>query len=657
VTLPSTLKNIPEHAFSGCTSLTQCNVPNRVDNIHWRAFHGCSSLLDLYVPTSVIDFGSWRDWRDAFGSCNANFTLESEYGAIPIDYAKAFGLNYYYLSYTGRKVPKGTIYKGDTFNITGFVRTTLPLTDVTATVCDGDGNIVRQAQAAPGVTNYSLADISEQISVGTLPLGSYTFTLRAGTEKSSETFVRTAFTVTPPPLRVYLRSYEPFSGFMNVDSEAVLAGVVTANYDMTSLRVRFIPGEGGNVVEYSTVPGTKSFDLSGLSIGVSALFPGAYEMQIVVQGNGETKTVGQRSFSLTTDAVPDGFTVDYDLLTDFISTADNRELFSKYTVDYTMRIEENMTEEERFNLLMSQREDYSNATIRDTIEEVLAGVDDKDTYLIELYKKEIADFIVDMGVEATTYQYDSAMHQAIADCLVQQKKIDIDFIGSEYGAISEYDALILEGMGKVIDKVSDTTGFVETINDLSEIVGNFYKDYSRGIEIMDYLETQYVGNEQYQYALEELRCEYYSNSYRAFNDVFTYAYKKAVEGMTDAVVKVVANALSAGLYEVYEIAGFAEKVLDEVYDIYGDSNDYVTYAVQCETYQNARASYRDAFDLVQQDPSAAANVAKLQRSFEITRLSAIRALETLLNMKSFSFIDDTYPMMHLKELRTLTIGF
>jgi hypothetical protein len=152
---------------------------------------------------------------------------------------------------------------------------------------------------------------------------------------------------------------------------------------------------------------------------------------------------------------------------------------------------------------------------------------------------------------------------------VQQKKIDIDFIGSEYGAISEYDGLILEGMGKVIDKVSDTTGFVDTINDLSEVVGNFYKDYSRGIEIMEYLEVQYVGNEQYQYALEELKCEYFSNSYRAFNDVFTYAYNKAVENMTDAVVKVVANALSAGLYEVYEVVGFAESKKQMAWYIHG----------------------------------------------------------------------------------------
>ncbi|MBQ9950568.1 MAG: leucine-rich repeat protein [Clostridia bacterium] len=664
VTLPSTLKELPDNAFQDCVSLTECDVPNGVTLIRGGAFQNCGALRDIYISPSVQQFatsypvGGTPYWNNVFANCSSELIIESEYGAKAIEFARQFSIHYYYLSYTGRNVPKGTVYKGDPFNITGFVRSTLPLTDVTATVCDSDGNIVRQVQVAPGVTDYSLAGyISEEMDIGSLPLGKYTFALMASTEKSTETFVRTGFTVAPPPLRVYLRGYKPFSGFMNVDSDAVIEGIVSANYDMTSLAVQFIPSEGGSTVEFKAVPGVKSFDLSTLNIGVNALVPDAYEMRIVVQGNGETKIVGTRSFSLTTDAVPEGFTVDLDLLNTFLGDAENRELFSEYQVDYTMRIEETMTEEERFNLVMSQREDYSNASIRDTIEEMLAGVDDKDTYLIELYKKEIADFIVDMGEEASAYQYDSAMHQAIADSLVQQKKIDIDFIGSEYGAISEYDALILEGMGKVIDKVSDTTGFVDTINDLSEVVGNFYKDYSRGIEIMDYLAVQYVGNEQYQYALEELKCEYFSNSYRAFNDVFTYAYKKAVENMTDAVVKVVANALSAGLYEVYEVVGFAEKVLDEVYDIYGDSNDYVTYAVQCETYQNARAAYRDVFDLVKQDPSVVENVAKLKRSFEITRLSAIRALETLMNMKSYSCIDYTYPMMDLKELKTLTIGF
>jgi len=657
ITLPSTMKEIGYRVFERCTALTECIIPSSVRVICQDAFQDCRALMDLYIPAST-NFETNRDgWRFCFGGCNADFTIESEYGGIPIDYAKAFGLKYYYLSYTGRNVPNGIIYKGDTFNITGFVRSTLPLTDVTAKVWDSDGNVVLQAKVVPGVTDYSLADISEQFSIGSLPLGKYTFMLTGATEKSSETFAHTGFTIAPPPLRVYLRDYEPFSGFMNVDSAAKISGIVSANYDITSLAVQFFPSEDGSTVEYKVMPGVKSFDLSELNIRVSDLELDAYEMQIVVQGNGETKIVGQRSFSLTTEAVPDGFTVDYDLLSAFIGNAANRELFNAYQVDYTMRIEENMTETERFNLVMSQRKDYNNAAMRDTLEEILAGVDDKDTYLIELYKKEIADFIVDMGEEAETYQYDNAMVQAIAACLAQTKKIDIDFIGKEYGAIAEYDTLMLKGMGIAIEKVKDTTDFAENIGKLSAIVEDFYKDYSRGMEIMEYLETQYVGNAQYQYALEELKCEYYNNSYRVFNNLFTYAYQKAVEDLNDAVAEIALNALSGGLFKVYKIAGFAEEVLDKVYDIYGDSNDYVTYAIQCETYQNARAAYRDIFDLVAQDTSNVANIAKLQRSFEITRLSAIRALETLMDMKSYSCIDYTYPMMHLRELKKLMPGF
>ena len=657
VILPSTLRNISTRSFEGCSALTDCHIPYGVRNIHWLAFGGCSALRDLYIPTSVVDFGDAEKWREVFTDCDEALILESEYGAVPIRYAAGFDLNYYYLSYTGRNVPKGTVYKGDVFNITGFARSTLPLTDVHAVICDADGNVVREMQVEPGVTDYSLNDISEALSVGALELGKYTFTLSAATEKSAETFVRTSFTVAPPPLRVYLRNYEPFSGYLAEDSDAVLSGTVSANYPITSLTVRFIPGEEGTAVEFTAAPNAKRFDLSSLNIAASSLEPGAYEMRIIVSGNGETKTVGHRSYSLTTDAIPEDFTVDYDALTAFLADADNRNLFDEYTVDYTMEIEANMTAAERFNLVMSQRKDYTNATIRDTLDEMLAGVDDADTYLIELYKKEIADFIVDLGSKAAAYEYDDAMMKALADSIRKNYKIDFDFIGSEYGEISETDMLMLKAMGKKLDAVGDVADYMETADELAEIVTRFYEDYSRGIEIMEYLSAEYVGNEQYQYALEELKCEYFSNSYRAFNDVFTYAYKEAVKDATKQVTSLVLKALSAEVYAVYEVVSFAETVLDKVFDIYGDSNDFVTYSVQCATYQNARAAFRNAFDAAAAAPDTVGSIVKLKRSFEVTRLSAIRALETLMVIKECPDINYTYPTVHLRALRKLEIGF
>lgn len=50
--------------------------------------------------------------------------------------------------------------------------------------------------------------------------------------------------------------------------------------------------------------------------------------------------------------------------------------------------------------------------------------------------------------------------------------------------------------------------------------------------------------------------------------------------------------------------------------------------------------------------------ARLEQAFEITRLAAIRALSTLMNMDTtYDCINCTDPEMYLAELRTLTTGF
>jgi len=657
VNLPSTLKTVSMFAFANCTSLVDCDIPYGVQHLNWGSFSGCKALTDIYLPTTVYEAGSFSNtW---FSNHHADFTIESEYGAKAIAYAIKYDLKYYYLSYTGRHYPKDTLYRGDVFNITGYVRSTLPLTEVTATICDADtGAVVRQKTVAPGVKDYSLANaINTAMDLDTLDLGNYTFTLTGATEKTAETFVNTRFSVVPPPLRVYLRDYSPLNGFIAAGDEQTVAGTVVANYPITALKVQIIADTEDEVIEYAVEPGAETYDLSNLSITSAGLGVNAYTMQVVVSGNGETKTVGRTGFSLTDDAVPDGFTVDYDALSAFLADKTNRELFDGCSVDYRLTIESNMTEQERFNLAMSQRNDKLNASIRDGLDEILMGVDDADTYLIELYKKEIADFIVDMGAASETYTYDASMAKLISESIVSYHKINIDYITENYGGMPECDLVFLEGMSTVMEKVNDVSGFVDAIGDLADIVDVIYQDYSRGIEILEYLSAQYVGNEQYQYAVEELKCEYYSRSYRAFNNLFTYAYKQAADSAAGAFTDIVLKAMGSELYAIFKIADLAEQVLDEAYDIYGDSNDYIVYSTQCETYQNARAAFKDAFDRAAEDLTNVDNVVRLRNSFEVTRLSAIRAIDTLLNMKHYNCVDETYPLMDRKALKTMTLPF
>ena len=58
VTIPSSVKNIGDNAFSGCTGLTSVTIPSSVTNIGYQAFDKCEELTSVAIPSSVKSIGS-----------------------------------------------------------------------------------------------------------------------------------------------------------------------------------------------------------------------------------------------------------------------------------------------------------------------------------------------------------------------------------------------------------------------------------------------------------------------------------------------------------------------------------------------------------------------------------------------------------------------
>ena len=66
ITIPASVSNIGDYAFSGCTSLTSITIPASVTTIGVSAFEYCTSLASITIPASVTSIGTW-----AFYDCTS----------------------------------------------------------------------------------------------------------------------------------------------------------------------------------------------------------------------------------------------------------------------------------------------------------------------------------------------------------------------------------------------------------------------------------------------------------------------------------------------------------------------------------------------------------------------------------------------------------
>lgn len=70
ITLPNSITNIGDNAFSGCTDLKTIDLPTSITYIGYRSFYGCSGLTSITIPKNVTEIGD-----KAFKGCD-NITIK-----------------------------------------------------------------------------------------------------------------------------------------------------------------------------------------------------------------------------------------------------------------------------------------------------------------------------------------------------------------------------------------------------------------------------------------------------------------------------------------------------------------------------------------------------------------------------------------------------
>ena len=614
------------------TSLTELILPTSLKKIEEKGFQNCTGLGWTYFPVSINSIAD-----DAFYGFGQDLTMESEYGAYVIDYAKSKGIPYYYLSLTGSHLPSGTLYQGYAFNMYGYVRSTVNITEISASINDSSGAAVRSKTIEPNVTDYNLAGgFADELSLSTLPLGEYTFTLSAATSETSETFASYSFRVVEAPLMVNLSGYSLQSGVIDEGESKPVKGKLSANYPITYAAVQVSPEDGSAKDVAAASPNTISYELGSLGVNLSTLAEGNYTISVIVKGHGETREVGITDLCVGSGGLSSGSTILDTEFAAFVNDKANKEYWMKQfpgIVSYEIALI-NAAGSDPWTGMSVYFTNYSGYS-KNFVEDLFTGKLDgftSPTFYVDMAKAEIKSLIEDLGTEGfAEYSYNKTLAEKVGSSFIKGNKLASDMFEDSGYSLMPYDKQFIDDWNETVKGLGDAYKIMSTCEELSEIIVNCTMDFSQGMAVLDGLQNScpYTGeyNKYYLQAVDELRWEFSSYITNALARVMNYAKEKMVDEGISNLTKEMLGAYSKS----YALATLFWKVVGYS-GAYDSGKEYINYLMRMQSYINAEKNYEEAFQAILNGDTSDAAKIRLANRFELTRRCAVRALQYMQTM-------------------------
>jgi len=635
IEIPEGVKAIPAYAFYKATGLEELVVPSTLESIGSNAFNGCENLKKTYLGYDVTEIGD-----AAFDNCPV-LTIWTEYGSYALQYAKDNSISYYYLSPDGVNAPSGNIYKGDSFPLYGYARASLNLTEVTATIWDGSGkNVIQQATAAPGVTDYELSTtVNCTLCFQNLGLGTYRYTLDAATEMSAERWADIAFTIVPPPLRVTKIGLNVPNGIYGEGESIPVSGTIIANYPISSIAIGAYDDNDTPSSQVRTLsPNQASFELSEAGLNLSALGAGSYVFKVSVTGNGETQLIVCTDFTLEGTPTIDASTIDKSQLQAFLKDSQNKSFPNVY---YYGSLEESLTDIEKWKYGLYSCSDKVTSEIIDFFQKGI-GVSNvrRSDYLVSLYKEELAAYITSHKSIVNTLEWKKLDHEKTAKSIVSLHKLNWESVQSELGNLAtSFEKEYVDHVNSFMKNLNWTISSVEQTRDLANYVTDAFLDYTQGIQVLDALASDYLDpaswDYNYQLALRELKDEFTSNNVRLYHNLLQYAKTECAKELKDNLIEYAVKGIAGGeVYISYKITKAMWTIFTEETGFYDDISGIDKYRVQADTFFTAYENYQKCFDTINASNGnySDAQLAKLLQTFELTKSTAVRSLHTLMTL-------------------------
>ena len=625
IVVPEGVTTLPGHVFES-SSLSHITLPETLKDIGYASFGNCESLLKVYLGVNVTSIDN-----SSFDNC-PNLTIWTEYGTTALKYSRDNGLNYYYLTPDGVNSPSGTLYKGDNYGLYGYARSSINVSEVTATIWDSTGtNAIQSITVNPASKDYNLAGtVNASLLFGNLELGNYRYTLKAKTAVSEEVWADQTFTIAPPPLRVSVSGLGDLTG--TVSSEYALKGTVYANYPMSSLAVTLKNVSSDTIYpSFSCSPNSKTYSLSNVSgISFADKPTGNYQLTITVSGNGETRTpvnaffsIGKYDGNINSDV--------FNQLVTFTGDSSNRSIFDKYregssflgsiTITDAMLMAINFRSEMCVDIISQQlREDHLSQ------------------FMIKRYKKEIAAIIDDLDVKTDLTGSDST-YNGLIDSMTSNLRITF--------TLNENDSFVnkrMMNMSRIIyfqlDKIENLCKINGWIMDAKDYYRAFMQNYENSMMILEMYSGYNTSNSpELRAAVEELANDYDSKVFKAMNILTNMLldkmskelYKDALklfEAATDLIDKKLTGQYG-GYSIMWSAVNFAIDAAMEMnnYDDIADS--LMNTVVRVETFGQALDSYHQAFDAVRNGNTSSSALNRLGISYQLCCSSGTRMYDAL----------------------------
>ena len=625
--------------FKGCTKLKQVEIPNEVHMIPRGLFRYAPSLEKVYLGYNITSIGDL-----AFDNC-PNLTIWTEYGACALQYAKDNGISYYYLTPDGMNAPSGTLYKSDSFPIYGYARSSLPIANITATIWDSTGaNVIQQASVDPQTTDYCLAGtVNSSLRFSELPLGSYRYTVTAETELSDEVWANNAFTVAPPPLRIYISGLSSPEGLIQLNAASDIAGVVVSNYSITSLRVTVYNSAGTAVMNYSVSPNSMTAALSNANsfVDISTLSPGEYSFVVNATANGISKDLVRTIFRLgdpNSNLSPD----DIEKLVAFASVYSNVQTFD-YS-DYNSVLGSMGVDDIMLMAINSRNKMF--------VGKLMEWITGDNTYMVDLYKKEIISVLDSIDPSTDLIEADSSS-MFILDSLQKYGKISVDYIKEGAELTSDMEVYI-DSVNEYLSIVGVTFDLFKVAAEVGPTLSVWSRNYENGLLILKYIDEMSgnSGNADYQKAMQQLIAEYTSKSTRILGDVIDIALSKA-SGDFDKFVSIILGEAGTSGNVLYRVTTLSLDIAMQITGGKDVAENSMDFMVQVENFLNAQEAFRNSFSAVYKGNTSSTAVSRMSIAFEYAKQSAMRLYETMIKLTSGS--EKAHLQDQLLEIENLSI--